>query len=146
MIVATDELPRLRRRVAMVDGCFDPLHEGHVAYFRAAKELGPPVLCNVSGDHYLNGKHPPLLREDQRAAVIDSIRFVDYTHISSTSTVAILEAAVPRMYVKGTDWEGRLPEAETETCGRLGIEIAYVDTMLDSSSRILEDYMTRSGR
>jgi cytidyltransferase-like protein len=146
LIVATDDLAGLRGQVAMVDGGFDPLHDGHVAYFRAAKELGVPVLCNISGDHYVSGKHPPLLREDQRAIVIDAMRFVDYTHVSQTTTEAILEAAVPLMYVKGADWNGRLPEAQVALCARLGIEIVFVDTMRDSSTRILESYMTRNER
>ena len=34
----------------MVDGGFDPLHEGHIAYFAAAAELGVPVLCNLASE------------------------------------------------------------------------------------------------
>jgi len=34
MIVPTEQLGAHRGRVAMVDGGFDPLHGGHVAYFR----------------------------------------------------------------------------------------------------------------
>ncbi len=45
----------------MVDGGFDPLHGGHIAYFRAARELGRPLLCNLSGDDYVRAKHEPLL-------------------------------------------------------------------------------------
>ena len=129
----------------MVDGGFDPLHDGHIAYFEAASELGVPVLCNVSGDHYVSGKHPPLLAEGQRAIVIDSIRFIDYTHISQTTTEAILEVARPAMYVKGTDWQGRLPAEQVELCGRLGIEVVFVDTMRDSSSRLLDSYAAKVG-
>ena len=66
----------------MVDGAFDPLHRGHIEYFRAARELGVPLLCNVASDRYVRTKHPPLLPEDQRAAVIDAIRFIDYMHIN----------------------------------------------------------------
>jgi glycerol-3-phosphate cytidylyltransferase-like family protein len=40
MIVATEQLGAHRGRVAMVDGGFDPLHGGHVAYFREAARLG----------------------------------------------------------------------------------------------------------
>ena len=74
----------------MVDGGFDPLHAGHVAYFRAAAELGVPVLCNVSGDHYVATKHAPLLPEDERAAVIAAIRYVDHVHVSQTTTEEVL--------------------------------------------------------
>ena len=29
----------------MVDGAFDPLHHGHIEYFRRAKEVGGTLLC-----------------------------------------------------------------------------------------------------
>ena len=45
MIVAFDELAQYRHRVAMVDGAFDPLHRGHIEYFRAAAQLDAPLLC-----------------------------------------------------------------------------------------------------
>lgn len=143
MIVATDDLPSLQRKVAMVDGGFDPLHAGHVAYFRAVAELGVPVLCNVSGDEYVSRKHPPLLREAERVEVIDAIRYIDFVHLSHTSTVAVLRKLVPRYYVKGADWRGRLPAEEVEFCEASGVEIVYLDTVTNSSSRIVEEFMTR---
>src|SRR4051794_20485683 len=82
MIVPTSDLTRLRGKVAMVDGGFDPIHDGHIDYFREASELGPPVLCNVSSDEWVETKHPPLLGHAERARVIDAIRYIDYVHIS----------------------------------------------------------------
>ena len=58
----------------MVDGAFDPLHTGHIEYFKAASVLDAPLLCNVASDRYVANKHPPLLPEAQRAEVIDAIR------------------------------------------------------------------------
>src|ERR671931_43343 len=109
MIVETRDLGRYRGRVTMVDGGFDPLHPGHVAYFEAAAGLGLPVLCNVSPDEYVARKHPPLLTQAERGAIIDAIRFVDYTHLSQLATVDVLRALRPRYYAKGADWRGRLP-------------------------------------
>jgi cytidyltransferase-like protein len=146
MILSTDQLVQFRRQVAMVDGGFDPLHDGHVAYFQATSELGHPVLCNVSGDHYVETKHPPLLREEQRAKLIDAIRWIDYVHVSHTTTARVLEALQPKLYVKGQDWRGRLPSPEREICQHLGIEVVFLDTVRDSSSRILEAYMARTAR
>ena len=40
MIVGYKDLARYRKKVAMVDGAFDPLHHGHVEYFARAKEIG----------------------------------------------------------------------------------------------------------
>ena len=140
MIVTTDELPRYSGEVAMIDGGFDPLHAGHVEYMRAAAALGAPVLCNVSSDAWVARKHAPLLPQLDRLKVIDAIRYVDYTHASSVSTVAVLRALRPRFYVKGADWGGRLPDDEVAACEELAIEPVFLDTVLDSSTRILERF------
>jgi cytidyltransferase-like protein len=143
MIVTTEQLPEHAGEVAMVDGGFDPLHAGHVEYFRAARELGVPVLCNVSSDAYVSRKHVPLLPDSERIKVIDAIRHIDLVHLSRTTTNEILGRLRPRYYVKGGDWAGRLPPDEVATCERFGIEIVFLDTVIDSSTRILEDYRAR---
>ena len=140
MIVAWDELPGLAGAVVMVDGSFDPLHEGHVAYFQAAALLERPVLCNIAADSWTITKHPVLLPQEQRARVIDSIRYVSYVHASGRSTREVLEQLRPHSYVKGSDWvkRGGVPAEESEVCARLGIEILYVDTVLNSSTKLIE--------
>lgn len=141
MIVSFEELPSYRGRVAMVDGAFDPMHRGHIEYFRlAAERLGVPLLCNVASDRYVRTKHPPLLPEDQRAAVVDAIRYISYTHINGYDTETILRQLRPRYYVKGKDWEGRLPPEQVTICRECGIEVVYLDTVFDSSTRLLRQY------
>jgi cytidyltransferase-like protein len=143
MILSFGELKRHSGRVAMVDGAFDPLHRGHIEYFRAAAEqLDVPLLCNVASDDYVRTKHPPLLPEDQRAAIVDAIRFVSYTHINRFDTETILRELKPKYYVKGKDWEGCLPPEQVRICAEQGITIVYLDTVLESSSRILERWGT----
>jgi D-beta-D-heptose 7-phosphate kinase/D-beta-D-heptose 1-phosphate adenosyltransferase len=146
VIVATSDLPGLRQAVAMVDGGFDPLHAGHIDYFREASGLGLPVLCNVSGDRYVASKHAPLLPEEQRVRVIDAIRYIAYTHLSQTTTAEILELLRPRYYVKGSDWQDRLPSEEVATCERNGTGIVFLDTVVDSSSRLLEAFVSGAVR
>ncbi len=140
MILSFDQLKDFRRQVAMVDGAFDPLHRGHIEYFRAASGLGIPLLCNIASDRYVRTKHPPLLPEDQRAAVVDAIRFISYTHVNQFDTETVLRELQPRLYVKGRDWEGRLPPEQVAICAEHGIEIVYLDTVIDSSSRILQQF------
>jgi cytidyltransferase-like protein len=141
VILSFEELKDYRGRVAMVDGAFDPLHRGHIEYFRAAAErLDAPLLCNVASDRYVRSKHPPLLPEDQRAAVVDAIRYITYTHINRFDTETILRELRPKYYVKGSDWERRLPPEQVVICRDCGIEVVYLDTVLDSSSRILKAY------
>ena len=145
MILTFEDLPALAGTVAMVDGAFDPLHRGHVEYFRLASELGAPVLCNVASDRYVSTKHRPFLGEDQRAAIIDAIRYITYTYIYQVDTETVLRQLRPRYYVKGSDWRNRLPAEQVEICREHGIEIVYLDTVLDSSSRILKDYCAQQG-
>jgi cytidyltransferase-like protein len=141
VILSFDELANYRGQVAMVDGAFDPLHHGHIEYFKAARELGVPVLCNVASDRYVRTKHRPLLTETQRAAVIDAIRYIDYVHIYQIDTETVLRQLRPRYYVKGSDWRERgLPPQQDVICREHGIGIVYLDTVLDSSSRLLKDY------
>ena len=140
MIVSFDQLSDQRGVVAMVDGAFDPLHRGHIEYFRAASALGAPVLCNVASDRYVRSKHPPLLPEDQRAAVVDAIRYISFTHVNQFDTETVLRELRPRFYVKGRDWDGRLPPEQVAICSDHGIEVVYLDTVLESSSRILQQF------
>ena len=144
MILSFERLSEHGGAVAMVDGAFDPLHAGHIAYFVAASALDVPLLCNVASDDYVSTKHPPLLSEDQRAEVVDAIRYISFTHINYYDTETILEQLRPKYYVKGADWRGRLPARQVEICGRSGIEIVYLDTVRDSSSRILQEFVERT--
>ena len=137
MRVHFEELARYASEVTMVDGCFDPLHHGHLAYFREAARLGRPVLCNIASDDYLATKHPPLLKQEERAELIEALEPIDIVHTSNTGTVEVLKALRPKVYVKGKDWQGRLPEDQVELCGELGIEIVYTDTVLSSSSAMI---------
>jgi len=141
VILSFDELKQYRGRVAMVDGAFDPLHHGHIEYFRAAAALGAPLLCNVASDRYVRTKHQPLLSEDQRAAVVDAIRYIDFTHVNQFDTETILRELRPSHYVKGKDWEGRLPAEQVAICGEHGIAIVCLDTHVDSSTKILQRFV-----
>lgn len=147
MILSYHELVPLRGQVAMVDGAFDPLHSGHIEYFRAARELGAPVLCNVASDRYVSTKHRPLLDEQQRAVIIDAIRYIDYVHIYEKDTETVLLQLRPRFYVKGSDWRERgLPPEQIAICQEHNIGIVYLDTVTNSSSRLLKEYCAQQPR
>jgi cytidyltransferase-like protein len=138
VILRSDELSRLHGQVTMVSGGFDPLHDGHVAYFAEAARLGAPLLCNVTGDAYVSRKHPPLLDQDRRARVIDAFGDVAYTHVSGLSTHEVIALARPRSFAKGRDWEGRLPIEEVDACAEASTAIVYLDTVIASSTGLLD--------
>ena len=142
MILTTEQLAPFRGAVTMVDGGFDPLHPGHVAYFRAAAALGPPVLCNVAPDAWVARKHRPLLAQRDRALVLDALRDLAFVHPAAGPTEDVLRALAPRYYAKGADWRGRLPAEQVEICASQGTEIVFLETVLASSTAILAGFAT----
>jgi cytidyltransferase-like protein len=145
MIVAFEDLAGYRGSVAMVDGAFDPLHAGHIAYFQQVTELGVPVLCNVAPDKYVERKHAPLLPQADRARLIDALRPIDYVHVNPHDTETVLRELRPKFYVKGNDWERKLPDEQIAICREVGTEIVYLDTVLDSSTGVLRRFLAHHG-
>jgi bifunctional ADP-heptose synthase (sugar kinase/adenylyltransferase) len=145
MILETSQLSDYVGQVAMVDGSFDPIHDGHIAYFQGAAEFGIPVLCNVASDSWTVTKHQVLLSQVQRAVVLDAIRFISFVHLSSTSTLEVLKLLKPRLYIKGNDWiaRGGVPKEEQDACNSLNIEVKYLDTVLNSSTQLLANWYTQ---
>ena len=145
MIVGFHDLAAYRGRVTLVDGAFDPLHAGHIAYFKKAAELGVPVLCNIAPDEYVESKHFPLLPQSDRARLIDALRPIDYVHVNPFDTETVLKELRPRYYAKGKDWEGRLPNEQTAICKEVGTEVAFLDTVLNSSTAVLRRFLAHHG-
>lgn len=145
MIISFEDLCAHRGKVAMVDGAFDPLHGGHIEYFEHAARLGLPVLCNLASDRYLAGKHHPVLPQAERAKVIDALRPISYVHANAFDTEAVLRELRPKYYVKGGDWKGRLPQEQVDICKEHGIEIVYLDTVRNSSSDIVRQFLAHHG-
>ncbi len=146
MIITTDALASIAGKpIVMVDGIFDPLHNGHIANFTAAQRIDGAVyvLCNITSDSYLKlaKGRPPLVPETQRAVVIDSLSQIDYVHLAGElSTVEVLRLLRPTVYAKGCDWEGKLPQDQIDLCAELGIKIVYLDTVVNSSTELVKAY------
>jgi bifunctional ADP-heptose synthase (sugar kinase/adenylyltransferase) len=148
MILDTEQLREYVGQLAMVDGSFDPIHDGHIGYFQAASQFGLPVICNVASDSWTVSKHPVLLSQAQRGVVLDSIRYLSYVHLSTMSTREVLQLLQPKMYIKGNDWiaRGGVPADEQQLCDELGIEVKYLETVTNSSSKLLADWTTAPQR
>jgi cytidyltransferase-like protein len=142
MILSFEALSKYENQLTMVDGSFDPLHEGHIEYFRQSCELGFPVICNIAPDAWTASKHRILLSQSQRSQIIDSIKYVQFVHASALSTADVLKQLKPRVYAKGNDWlkRGGVPSVERELCQSLGVEIVYLDSVLNSSTSLLTKF------
>ena len=66
-------------KIVLITGGFDPLHSGHIAYFKAAKELGDILVVGVNSDAWLTRKKgAPFMPYKERAEIVRNIVGVDF--------------------------------------------------------------------
>ena len=65
-------------KVVIVTGGFDPIHSGHIEYFKAAKELGDFLIVGLNSDEWLQRKKgKEFMPWNERAAIIENLEIVD---------------------------------------------------------------------
>jgi cytidyltransferase-like protein len=116
MIVQESDMPAIRKRhpearIVLAGGTFDLLHQGHIDYLRASKELGDILVVSIASDTEVRvrkGTGRPMLSESERARIVDSFKYPDYTVIRPTipqswadSTAHIAKLLHPDVLVVG---------------------------------------------
>lgn len=67
------------KKIVLVTGGFDPLHSGHIAYFKAAKALGDILVVGVNSDAWLTRKKgAPFMNHKERCEIVRNIVGVDF--------------------------------------------------------------------
>ena len=132
--------PKLRK-FTLVDGSFDPIHDGHIHYFEQAAVIGNQIACLIAPEKYTSKKHATLLPVDVRAKVLLSLRMIDLVIVSELETVEMISILEPAVFFKGGDWSGRLPSNIVEACEKSGTRILFGEVPTNSSSRILENFL-----
>jgi len=128
-------------RMVLTNGCFDPLHVGHVRYLADAAQHGDflvVALNNDEGTRRLKGPERPVVGEADRATILAGLSVVDAVLLfGDDDVVAVLEALHPAVHAKGTDYTVEtVPELETSK--RLGIETVITgDAKSHASSSVL---------
>ena len=62
----------------LVSGGFDPLHSGHIEYFKQAATLGPKLVVALNSDEWLvNKKGKFFMPFIERKAIVENLSCVD---------------------------------------------------------------------
>ena len=114
--------------IACVIGYFDPIHIGHIEYFKLAKQHADKLLVIVNNDQQaVLKKGKPFMPVEERMKIIQELKCVDYVikSVDLDRTVCkTLETAYPRPthFCNGGDQNNNsIPEAKI--CNELGIEL-----------------------
>ena len=115
-------------RLVTTNGCFDILHAGHLRTLRAARRLGERVIVGLNSDasvRSLKGDDRPVVGENDRAATLAALPWVDWVHVFAEATPeAMLRTVRPDVHVKGGDYRAAdLPEHDLVTAMGGRIEI-----------------------
>jgi len=66
--------------IVLVTGGFDPLHSGHISYFKAAKSLGDELIVGLNSDEWLERKKgKAFMPWNERLAIVNSLAVVNET-------------------------------------------------------------------
>lgn len=112
-------------KTVLTNGCFDVLHEGHLALLRHCRELaeGGPVVVAINTDEsirLLKGRYPANRLGDRIAALYatDSVSRTEPFH-TEEQLAALVASLKPDYLVKGSDYRGKpiTGQAELEACG-----------------------------
>ncbi len=139
--------------VVLVTGGFDPLHSGHLAYFKAAKELGDKLVVGINSDEWLTRKKGrSFMPFEERAEIIKGLSIVDqiisFDDSDDTACGAIYKTLATHGNIKlifangGDRTDANIPEMATYG------DMHYCDFVFgvggedkkNSSSWILEEY------
>ena len=136
-------------KIVVVSGGFDPLHMGHIAYFRSAKELGDILVVGVNSDDWLKRKKgQAFMTWYERNKIIQNLKQVDYVirfDDSDESAINLLEIVKRTwpddhiIFANGGDrTKDNIPEMSVE-----GVEFVFGvggSNKMNSSSWIFQEW------
>ena len=141
-------------KVVLVTGGFDPLHSGHIAYFKEAKKLGDKLVVGVNTDAWLTRKKGrPFMPGGERTTIIQNLSMVDHCLLFGDDDDSAIEAIknVRMMYPDahiifangGDRTSENIPEMNTEV-ENISFEFGVGGgNKANSSSWILNEWKTQ---
>lgn len=74
---------RAFKKIVLATGTFDLFHYEHLKYLEYAKEQGDILIVGIKNNKCagLKGDGRPIIDEQQRIAIVDAIKYVDYSFL-----------------------------------------------------------------
>lgn len=98
----------LSKTVAFTNGCFDILHQGHIASLSDAAREADFLVVGLNSDastRRLKGDSRPVNNQDARAIVMASLLMVDAVILFEEDTpLELIKVVMPDVLVKGGDY------------------------------------------
>lgn len=129
---------------------FNPLHKGHIEYFKLAKKYGNMLFVIVNNDFQRELKgSKPFMDENERKIIVEELKIVDKVFISIdddksvNKTISMIYAQYSNKYelffANGGD-QNNQNILESVICNKLGIKlIDRLGKKIQSSSWLLEN-------
>lgn len=115
-------------KIVCVSGYFDPIHVGHLEYFKFSKKIGDKLMVIVNNDDQaILKKGKPFMPCEERIKIIEELKCVDYVvkSIDKDRTVCETLRTVepkPTYFCNGGDQNNNtIPEGDV--CIERGIEL-----------------------
>lgn len=97
------------KKIVFTNGCFDVLHQGHVAYLTQAKALGDVLIVGLNSNSSvkkLKGPERPVNDETARAYVLAGLAAIDAVIVFEEDTpYKLIKFIKPHVLVKGGDYK-----------------------------------------
>jgi len=105
--------------LVVATGTFDLLHPGHVLYLERSKILGDELVVIVARDVNVRHKPKPVLPEEQRRRMVQSLAAVDRAILGEESDIfRTIEQLNPDIITLGFDQHFDIGHLETELSRR----------------------------
>lgn len=127
-------------KIVCVSGYFDPIHVGHIEYFKYSKKIGDKLMVIVNNDDQaILKKGKPFMPCDERIKIIEELKCVDYVIKSIDKDRTVCETLrnvepKPTYFCNGGDQNNNtIPEGDVCTEREIELRDGFGEKIQSSS-------------